>query len=155
MDMRNTILNIATFIDPELPTDVERILWRCSTDSIWEGRIATVRWLIEFVGIKADRQTGQAKEAKKDPNLPDVRITNINGGSLLAVGSPGAQALADVWKGCSRAGSHATDDKNHPPVNETQLLNALKIILTHLQQTIYRAANCELAKIVLTPPPKP
>src|SRR5258707_488184 len=52
LPMEHSLLRVKACIDPECLTDRDHIYWRCATDSIWEGRLAATRWLIEFVGIK-------------------------------------------------------------------------------------------------------
>ncbi len=127
---------------------MDRISWHCATDSIWEGRLAATRWLIEFVGIKAHNGNPAVKEKRGK----DVRIDDFDGGSLLSHTSPEARLLADVWKGCSQASSHATEEYNHPSVDDkTELPAALTIILNHLQSTIYQKAGKNIRDSVLVP----
>ena len=136
--MEHSLLNVMAFIDPALRTDEDKIYWRCSTDSIWEGRLAATRWLIEFIGIKQRR--------KKD----DVRIDDFDGGAFLDPSTPDGQSLADVWEGCTKASSHATNAYTHPPVDDgTVLPKALKIVLDHLQGTIYDKASQKIRDYVL------
>jgi hypothetical protein len=148
LDVQNTLLNLQALIDPDLQTIDERIWWRCSTDSIWEGRLAAVRWLIEFVGIQQDRN-GQPKRRKKQKN--DVGIDDIAGGVEITPATADAKFLADVWKGCSQASSHATNAYNHPAIGDHLTLpKAMTIILDHLQLTIYRSAGKNIKDYVLT-----
>jgi len=53
-------------------------------------------------------------------------------------------------EGCSRASSHATNDYSHPSIDEKKLSEALKIILDHLQNTIYQNAGKNIRDYVLT-----
>jgi hypothetical protein len=150
LPMEQSLLRVTATIDPELRTDADKIYWRCSTDSIWEGRLAATRWLIEFVGIKQDR-SGNPACTKKGKH--DVRINDFDGGALLDPSTANGGRLADVWKGCTQASSHATNAYNHPQVNETVLAEALKTVLDHLQDTIYDKAREKLRDFVLEPVP--
>jgi len=147
MNMEDSLLRVKAFIDPALRTDEDKIFWRCSTDSIWEGRLAATRWLIEFIGISQD-SNGNSIAPKKLQN--DVRIDEFDGGKLLDPLTPNGRCLADVWKGCTQASSHATNAYTHPPVDDqTVLPKALKIILDHLQDTIYDKASKKIRDCVL------
>lgn len=148
LNMEGSLLRVEAIIGPQLRTDEDKIYWRCSTDSIWEGRLAATRWLIEFVGIKQD---GEGKPAVCKKNFPkDVRIDDFDGGKLLDHSTREGQLLANVWKGCSQASSHATNAYNHPPVSDRKdLPEALKIILDHLQNTIYQTAGKNIRDYVL------
>jgi hypothetical protein len=136
--LENSVLRVRAFIDPVPKTAEEKVYWRCATDSIWEGRLAATRWLIEFVGIK------QGKGGKYPD---DVHIQDFDGGVPL-----NRQTLASVWKGCSQASSHPTSG-NHPAVDEKHLANSLAIVLEHLQNTIYQTAGKTLRDFVLETPP--
>ena len=65
---KNSVLQVTATIDPQCRTEQDRIYWRCATDSIWEGRLAATRWLIEFVGIKQGR--GGNPVLRKRPEVP-------------------------------------------------------------------------------------
>ena len=147
LNMEPSILRVRAFVNPELPTADHRVYWRCSTDSIWEGRLAATRWLIEFVGIY--QQKGKpARPSKRDV---DVQIGDFDPGlsSLFDLSKPEACLLADVWKGCSQACSHATHNSNHPSVNEAVLSKTLGIIVRHLQDTICVQAGDNIRDYVL------
>jgi hypothetical protein len=147
LNMEDSILGMNALIDPALRTDEDRIYWRCSTDSIWEGRLAATRWLIEFVGIKRGNDGNPVASTKKGK---DVRIDDLEGGRLLDPSTPRARRLANVWKGCSQASSHATNAYSHPPIDDQKVLpEALKIILDHLQSTIYDKASKKLRDCVM------
>ena len=151
MNMENSLLHVNAFIDPALRNDEDKIYWRCSTDSIWEGRLAATRWLIEFVGIQQDNKGNPVlrKRMRKD----DVRIEDFDGGTLLGPSTPYGRRLADVWKGCTQASSDATSAYAHPPVNDRALREALTAILDHLQHTIYDQASKRIRDYVLEPAP--
>ena len=149
LPLENSLLRVKASIDPERRTDRDEVYWRCATDSIWEGRLAATRWLIEFVGIKRN-DDGKATECKKKRGSKDVRIDDLDGGKLFDLSSPHAQLLADVWKGCSQASSHATNEYNHPAVSDQkELPDALTMILNHLQDTIYNQAGKKVSDCVL------
>jgi hypothetical protein len=55
-----------------------------------------------------------------------------------------------VWKGCSQASSHATNEQNHPAVSDRkELPEALTVVLNHLQETINDRAGMEVRDYVL------
>src|SRR5580700_1034291 len=150
LPMEDSILRVTATIDPQQPSELEKIYWRCATDSIWEGRLAATRWLIEFVGIKQDGKGNSAVCEKRFP-AEDVRIDDFDGGRLLSHSTQEGQLLANVWKGCSQASSHATNPNNHPSVSDKkELPEALKIILDHLENTIYQKAGKNIRDYVLT-----
>lgn len=149
LPMESSLLRVQASIDPPRLTDQDEIYWRCATNSIWAGRLAATRWLIEFIGIKQGKN-GKAMRAKKQQGSQDVRIDNIDGGILFDVDGAEAQFLADVWKGCSQASSHATNQYDHPSVSDQSALPAaVTLILNHLQNTIYLRANVNLRDCVL------
>jgi hypothetical protein len=125
LDMQQSILQVNTLLDPDRLTPDRKVYWRCSTDSIWEGRLAATRWLIEFLGIC--QKSGKPARPKK--LHADVQLDDFNPGSnsLFDLSKPDACLLADVWKGCSQASSHATHGSNHPPVNEASDIGHLKL----------------------------
>lgn len=115
---------------------------RCDGNAIWEGRLAAVRWLIEFIGVKEDRS---GKPARPKPRGADSSIVQLAGGRLFDLMAPEAVFLARLWKGCSQAGSHATHASGHPPVNEAQLDHAMRIVTAHLDATIYASHSRKVA----------
>ncbi len=150
--MENSILRVTASIDPARRTVEDEIYWRCATDSIWEGRLAATRWLIEFIGIKQDRAGNPAVCKKDRASKKDVRIYDLDGGVALDPSTPEGRLLASVWKGCSQASSHATNEYSHPPISDRkELPEALGIILSHLQQTVYDKAGLQLRDYVLKP----
>ncbi|HTB61986.1 MAG TPA: hypothetical protein VK737_00240 [Opitutales bacterium] len=103
----------------------------------FEGRLAAIRWLIEFVGIS--EAGGKAKRPRRQST--DAYILKINGGKEIELDSKNAKILARVWKGCSQASSHPTFGSEHPPVGKDELSEALQIILEHLDSTIYEGKS--------------
>jgi hypothetical protein len=116
---------------------------RSAGNAVWEGRMAAVRWLIEFIGVKEDKNTG--KPVLVSPRGVDCSITMIQGGAPFDLSSPDAIILARVWKGCSQASSHATHKSGHPPVGEAQLDQAMRIVTAHLDRTIYAVHSRRVA----------
>jgi hypothetical protein len=149
--MQESILQVHLSIPPIDRTDEETIYWRCFTDSIWEGRLAATRWLIEFIGIKQDPKgrLARAKPQKRLTGAADVRIDDIKGGRLFKLSHPHAKFLADVWKGCTQASSHATHGEHLPISDRKELPQSLTIVIKHLQDTIYDRAGKQLRDCVL------
>ena len=152
LPMENSLLQVTAIMDPHPLTAQGRIFWRFATDSIFEGRLAAMRWLIEFIGVKENRQ-GQPAECRPSPKFPDDRfIEDISGGVFFSTNAPGAQLLAQVWGGCSQASSHATTDTHrHHPIDEKTLAEALTLIMDYLQAGIYDTAGAKLRDYVLEP----
>jgi hypothetical protein len=114
-------------------------LW-CLLNSNWEGRLTAMRWLIMFLGISGNASTqtqGVPKWTELHKDGKDSRIDMFDGGELFPIPSRDADALALIWKGCSKATSHPTEGSNHPDVTEGPLGDALHIVIDHLQKTIY------------------
>jgi len=152
-DLDDSILGVKAFIKEPVPESQEQAVYRrCETDAIWEGRLTAIRWLIEFVGVKQRRKDGKAIRCDVDQKEgSDVRITHIQGGIFFDLTKEAeAQRLANIWKGCTQASSHATN-ANHLPVDDKTAAEALKIVLRHLQETIYAGKN--LGDYVLTTDP--
>jgi hypothetical protein len=137
--------------DRPLETRDETIARRCETDSIWEGRLAATRWLIDFVGVKVDTG-GDPAERKKSPKHPhDVRIDDLPNGRIIDAASSEGAALAKVWQGCSQGSSHATHESGHPSVEVAELNRALRIIVAHLDKTVYRDKPRKILDLALQP----
>ena len=128
----------------EVADDALRLKIRaaCCERAVWEGRMVAMRWLIDFVGVAANRE-GKPRRPGRHRDA-DVSITDIQGGQAIELCSSEAATLAKVWQGCSQASSHPTQDSNHPPVDPITLDNALRIIVSHLQRTIYSGSPREL-----------
>lgn len=129
-----------------LPVEPEArnyLIWRrCETDSIWEGRRAAMRWLIEFIGL-------HGPETHSD----SCRITRFNGGRPFDKVSADGEFLETVWQTCTKATSHSTYQSGHVPLDDAELDRALTLIIDHLDQTIYRAAGSTVRAEALLPPP--
>ena len=149
LDLRGSILDMQLSIYPPQATPEEKICWHCAANSIWEGRLAATRWLIDFVGIK--EEDGNPVEPKRKRLPTDVWIKDFEGGIFFASSRSEARLLANVWRGCSKASAHPTRKTGHPKVDEPELINALKPVLQHLQDTIYSHAGLTLRDCVLVP----
>lgn len=125
--------------------------WRCVGNSMWEGRLTAIRWLILFVGISANRQLQPIVAEMKHPQF-DVRIDRFTGGRLLSPTTPEGRTLAQVYAGCSKATAHPTEGTNHPDTSEIALAGALHIVLPHLESTIYAANGLDLRNFCLKGP---
>ena len=101
---------------------------RCLGNAAWEGRMAAARWLIEFIGIQWDNKNGKPKRPPRK-GTHDVWIEDMDGGIAFDLTKSEALELAKVWKGCSQASSHPTDDSNHFDVSPPQLARAIEIII--------------------------
>ena len=111
--------------------------------------MTAMRWLILFVGVSG--KDNAPVEARF--RLPtDMRIDRLDGGILFDLNSPEAIVLEKIWRGCSQATSHPTQDTNHPNVEVGPLAEALQIIITHLERTIYAAKGRSLLHDTLIEP---
>jgi hypothetical protein len=127
----------------------EKIARRCETDSIWEGRIIAMRWLVELVGLTQDRNGNPIAKTPKFPS--DFLIQHLPGGIPISPSSTEATALAKVWKGSTQGTSHPTHNSSHPPVNEQELEDALAVIVDHLDKTIYAPQRKKVVDVSLVP----
>ena len=129
---------LARYPDVQLPspkTAEEAIVRRCETDSIWEGRLAAMRWLIEFLGVSQDRH-GQPCRPNRS-KLHQKWIGDLDSGAAFDLQSADAFVLSNAWKGCTEGVSHPTHLSGHPPINDPERNAALHIIIDHLDRTIY------------------
>jgi len=129
----------------------QNIVAHCVLIAALEGRMAAIRWLIEFVGIRD--YNGKPGRPKPHKAGTDVSITSIQGGKLIDLSSHDATILANVWKGCSQASGHPTWDTKHPPVDGATLDQAVRIIVKHLDATIYSVSGRNLLAETLVPNP--
>jgi hypothetical protein len=79
-----------------------------------------------------------------------MRIDRIDGGVLFDIKGAAASKLASAYKACSQACSHPTVDTNHPKIGEPELIEALTIIVNHLQSTIYDHKKLRLLDQVMS-----
>jgi len=147
LDYLSELLGTQTPGDSTPANDDFAIRRRCEFNAINEGRLISIRWLIEFVWIKSDQAGASIPCPKSHPT--DVRIEDIAGGVRIDSSSKEAGVLAAIWKGCSQASSHATNAYSRPDVNEPKLNEAMKIIWAHLRDTIYKQAGLNIKDIVL------
>ena len=110
----------------------------CLQNAACEGRMAAIRWLIDFIGVR-DKQGEPARPHRWGDH--DVSITSLPGGREIDLDSDEAETLRRVWKACSQASSHATHDSKHFPVDAKTLEEALRIIVRHLDKTVYSAGQ--------------
>ncbi len=129
----------------------ERIARRCETDAIWEGRLVSMRWLTEFVGLTEDKNGNPIRRPKTKPN--DFGIDDLPDGVAIDLNSAEAGKLARFWKGSTQGSGHPTHQTGHPPVNECELDEALDIIMKHLDKTIYSKCSKKIADLVTEGPP--
>jgi len=110
----------------------------CLQNAACEGRMAAIRWLIDFIGVR-NKQGKPARPHQWGDH--DVSITSLPGGREIDLDSDEAKILCRVWKACSQASSHATHDSKHFPVDANTLEEALRIIVSHLDKTVYSAGQ--------------
>jgi hypothetical protein len=96
--------------------------------------MAAIRWLIDFIGIR-DKEGKPARPRRWGDH--DVSITSLPGGREIDLSSHEAEFLRRVWKGCSQSSSHATHDSKHFPVDARTLEKAMRMIVNHLNKTVY------------------
>jgi hypothetical protein len=122
---------------------------RCKVSATTQGRLAAIRWLIEFIGVQ-DRRGKPDRPRQSSTNSTDISISQIQGGKAFDLSLPEAEKLRQVWKGCAQAVGHPTDRTNHPPVNDKELDEALRIIRAHLESTIYATSKQRLVHSLIT-----
>ncbi len=114
----------------------------------FEGRMTAMRWLIELVGVC---------ERKGKPDRPRQFPTAVSIQSLqdedqrIDLFSDEAQFLAKVWTACSQASAHPTQGTNHPTIDNPTLDKALRIIVNHLQRTVYSGRSPNLIAEIFKP----
>jgi hypothetical protein len=140
--------------DEFLPPDADeerrrKIAEHCFKSSAWEGRLVAVRWLIEFIGAAEDPDSDPMK--KKKTRTTDVVIVQLPGVEKFPRASDDAKFLFKVWKGCSQASGHPTRATNHPSVDPEKLDKALRIIVQHLERTIYASGRRNLRNETMIP----
>jgi hypothetical protein len=97
--------------------------------------MVAMRWLIEFIGIGERDKSGKIGRPNRRPN--DVSINMINGGREIQLDSGEAEILSNVRKRYAQASAHPTRATNHPEVDDSALDEALRIIVKHLERTVY------------------
>ena len=118
----------------------------CIGRCVDEGRKAAMRWLIEFVGVRLDRN-GKPAAVKPYDNDKTVTIAQL-GGSMFDTTRPDALKLAKVWQACSQASLHPTEDTG-VDVRPDDLAGALQIVIAHLEDALYKPLGRQLRDIVL------
>lgn len=143
---------------PRLPNDHFHV-W-CICRAVDEGHYASMRWLIEFVGIRM--ATNHSKPTRPTPyKVADpmkakkaadelVSIKRFKGGRYFPKRRGGSALLAKIWKGCSQASMHPTRDTDHPDVSPPRLARALVLILNHLERHLYASNGLNLLNVIRT-----
>ena len=130
---------------PDLPNNMDFHVW-CIGRSIDEGRKAAMRWLIEFVGVRLDKN-GNPAAPKPHENGKSVTIREV-GGIMFDTTSKDALKLGKIWQACSQASLHPTTDTKHDPVGPDELASALQIVIAHLETALYEPSGRDLWKIM-------
>ena len=140
---------------PDLPKRDFHV-W-CIGRSVDEGRKASMRWLIEFVGVifKPGKPVKNGKPAENEKavapkpheNGKSVTIRQV-GGTMFDTNHQDALKLAKIWQACSQASLHPTMDTDHDPLGEKDLASALQIVLAHFEIALYKPSGRDLWKIV-------
>jgi hypothetical protein len=118
----------------------EKILLHCLQSSVLEGRIAAIRWLSSsaWQGIARGNQGRRTID-----DHPRSKFTQLEG-KQIDLESVEAKVLSKVWKGYSQASDHPTRGTSHPSLDAKTLDEALRIIIRHLENTIYKSGNRKL-----------
>lgn len=133
----------------QIPDEKERAKTQafCSDMAVWEGRHAAVRWLIEFVGVCADKNAEPIATKRRRGSRThkfDTDITDFAGGSYYPLEGESAKLLAMVWLGCTQATGHPTIGSNHPSIARDRLVEATVLVSEHLNKTIYAKVGSRL-----------
>jgi hypothetical protein len=123
-----------------------QIIRRCETDCIWEGRLVALRWLIEFVGVKADKD---GKPERCTPRVDDLWIEDIDCNGAFDLQLPESQLLADFWCIATKASAHSTWKSQHPSASDERRNRAATLLIDHLGRTIYRDEPNWIKKYIL------
>jgi hypothetical protein len=84
------------------------------------GRLAAVRWLIEFVGVRDPRKA------------TDMRIDMIDGNPISKQSAKATQ-LNESWCAISKATAHPTHDTQHASLELNVIVPATKLLLDYVQ----------------------
>lgn len=120
----------------------EVIRRRCDSDAIFEGRIAAMRWLIEFIGVKPSSYSDSCN------------ASNFVGYAPFGTGTDSV-FLRDVWDSCTKAASHSTHASGHTPITDAMRERVLRIVCSHLNNTIYKPLGTTVEDEALLPPARP
>jgi len=128
----------------DLPTRDFRV-W-CVDRSVEEGRKAAMRWLIEFIGITPGKND-EPIPTEPHTNGKSVTIAQV-GGSMFDTKREEARKLAKISRACAQASMHPTAATNHHPLKEHDVVDALCIVIDHLETALYGPRGRDLRKIV-------
>jgi hypothetical protein len=127
----------------------------CICRAVEHGQKVAMRWLIEFVGIRLDRDDKNGRPAHPRRHAKDVSIQSfVADGSDLEVTldtadqSSKAWILGRVWQGCSQSCVHSTYRTDHYRADPPELAEAFSIIVEHLQTKLYGPRGKRLIEIV-------
>jgi hypothetical protein len=135
MDIHIPSRFLAAMAHTELQTEQDcRPLDTYARPAVHMGRLAAIRWLIEFVGIKESK--GQVVECKPKEGFPDTRIDRLDG-RLLSRNSLEAKELAKAWTAISQAIAHPTHASGHSSLELPVIVPAVKILKDHIQANLY------------------
>src|ERR1035441_7608829 len=126
---------------PDIPKSDFHV-W-CINRSVEEGRKASMRWLIEFVGVTLGKKSRKPAEKRPHENGKSVRICEV-GGKLFDTNNKDALQLANIWEACTQASLHPTMDTNHVPLGPKDLASALQIVLAYLETALYQPNGRDL-----------
>jgi hypothetical protein len=121
----------------------------CVDRCVEEGRKATMRWLIESIGVTLSRRTGEPVPTQPHDNGKSVTIAQVGGRMYdMTTKRQDACTLAKIWQACTQASLHPTADTNHTPLRKHDVASALRIVIDHLETALYKPNGLDLRKIV-------
>lgn len=121
----------------------ERTRQQCEKNAIWEGRLSTLRWFIEFIGARDEANNSKSK-------YEDARLSRLCemlhlDPHKLKLSEPEKEYLERFWQACSRRCVHAADPvragEEAMQLNDEQQSCATGIILRQLKVNLYQ--QCE------------
>jgi hypothetical protein len=125
--------------DPPSASPDHKIRRYCELVSIQQGRLAALRWLLDFVRI--DEKTKQRKEN-------DVTIAHFEGAPSPLTD----QNLTQIRNACNKACSHPTYGSNPSEISDDKQCEALEVIFNHLKKSIYANVEVDLKSKILSLP---
>jgi hypothetical protein len=95
-----------------------------------------------------DANTRLPKRPKIFSKHEHVWIKQFGPRKLFPLKNRDARILADSWKGCTQASTHATTNTTHPTVDPPELAEALSIVLEHLEKNLYLPNGFDLLEVL-------